>query len=362
MPTSPLDLAKRYWVDDVPSAANAGTRLNNLLGSIAKGQPLTAASKAFLASRKMNTLVELASGSLSEEQFIHRAEAEREERIAASLQQQREIEAQQIAERSAAVAREAAIWARLEGERIQRESDPKFIARKKNQEFRRKYGMDVFVEEHHFKRLMSILRKLDAGSRLPELDTVWLKTEGRDYLSQEILHAHHRLEANFCLDEYKRTSDPWQAVNASGHLRKCNASREASDLLAAIPTGRLQKTKLKSAALTTHGGAMRDLGRYIEALKMGEEAHALLPDNFRPCTLLGAIHMEMGEIGIAHEWFRKAEERGATPDSIESELRSLLARMTTEKREEAIGELLRTDPVRYRWLQKKPVGMERRRG
>ncbi|TKD40612.1 hypothetical protein [Azotobacter chroococcum] len=71
--------------------------------------------------------------------------------------------------------------------------------------------------------------------------------------------------------------------------------------------------------------------------------------------------MEMGEVSIAHEWYRKAEERGVTPDSIESELRSLLARMTAEKREEAIGELL-TDPVRYRWLQKKPVGKERRRG
>ncbi|WP_165494400.1 tetratricopeptide repeat protein [Azotobacter chroococcum] len=105
-----------------------------------------------------------------------------------------------------------------------------------------------------------------------------------------------------------------------------------------------------------------DLGRYIEALKIGEEAHALLPNNFRPCTLLGAIHMEMGEVSIAHEWYRKAEERGVTPDSIESELRSLPARMTAEKREEAIGELLRTDPVRYRWLQKKPVGKERRRG
>ncbi|MEE4462695.1 hypothetical protein V2S84_11395 [Azotobacter chroococcum] len=362
MSTSPLELAKRYWIDDISSAASAGTRLSNLLGTIANRQPLTAASKTFLASRGLGSLLDFVNGNISEDQFNQRASAEREQRIAAELLQQLEIDAQKKADQAMADAREAAMWARLEAERIQRESDPKFIARKKNQELRRKCGVDVFVEEHHFKRLMSILRKLDAGSRMPELDIVWLKTEGRDYLSQEILHAHHRLEADFCLAEYKRTSDPWLAVNASGHLRKCDASQEASDLLAAIPTGRLQKTKLKSAALTTHGGAMRDLGRYIEALKMGEEAHALLPDDYRPCTLLGAVHMEMGEIGIAHEWFRKAEERGATPDNIESELRSLLVRMTTEKREEAIGELLRTDPVRYRWLQKRPVGKERRRG
>lgn len=360
MSTSPLDLAKRYWVDDVPSAATVGTRLNNILCSISRGQPLSAVTKAFLTSRKMDTLISFACGNLSEEQFIQLSQAEREGRVAASLQKQREAEAQKRAERSAEIERQAAMWARLEAERIQRESDPKFIARKKNQELRRKYGVVTFVEEEHFKRLMGILHKLDEGARLSELDTVWLNTEGRDYRSDEILHAHHRLEADFCLAEYKRTNDLWQAVNASGHLRKCDASREASELLATIPEGRLKQPKLKSAVRTTHGGALRDLGRHTEALKLGEEAHALLPDNFRPCTLLGAIHMEMGEIGVGHEWYRKAEERGATTDSIESELRSILARMSAEKREEAISELLRIDPAGYGWLRKKRAGKPRR--
>lgn len=351
MPISPLELAKHYWVDDVPSATTTGSRLNNLLASLGKGQPMTATSRSFLASRGLNTLVSFLAGELSKEQFNQRAQAERDRRIALAQQQQLEIEEQKIAEQNAADAREAAMWARLEAERIQRESDPRFIARKKNQELRRKYGLEVFVEEHHFKRLMNILRKLDSKFRLAEIDTLWLKSEGRDYETEEILHAHHRLEADFCIAEYKRTNDPWQAVNASAHLRKCAAPEQAIKLLSAIPGGRQEQAKLKSAIRTTHGGALRDLGHFIEALKMGEEAHALLPSNFRPCTLLGALNIELGNFEVGHEWYRMAETRGAKPDNIEHEVRSLLAHMSAEKRDEAIRELLRIDPVQYRWLR-----------
>jgi hypothetical protein len=214
--------------------------------------------------------------------------------------------------------------------------------------------LEVFVEEHHFKRLISILCKLDSKSRLAEIDTLWLKSEGCDYETEEILHAHHRLEADFCIAEFKRTNDPWQAVNASAHLRKCTAPEEAIELLSAIPAGRQAQTKLKSAIRTTHGGALRDLGHFTAALKMGEEAHALLPNNFRPCTLLGALNIELGNFEVGHKWYCLAEARGAKPDNIEQEVRSLLTRMSAEKRDEAIRELRRIDPVQYRWLRKGP--------
>lgn len=346
MSTTPFDLAKRYWVTDVPTAQMLGTRLTNTLELIAKGQPLEDSDKSYLITLGLYTLVEFADATITEEQFNQRAQTEREVRIAEGAAK-RKIEQERM--------RMAAEHKR---EEVGRAWWPNI--KSKTQELRHKYGVNFYVNEDHFGRLMSILRKLDAKSRLPEVDVVWLNSQGRDYRSDEILHAHHRLEADFCLAEYKRTNDLWQAVNASGHLRKCNASREASELLATIPEGRLKQPKLKSAVRTTHGGALRDLGRHTEALKLGEEAHALLPDNFRPCTLLGAIHMEMGEIGVGHEWYRKAEERGATTDSIESELRSILARMSAEKREEAISELLRIDPAGYGWLRKKRADKPRR--
>jgi len=355
MSISPLDLPKNYWVDDVPGATTVGSRLNNLLVAIGKGQPMTVTGKGFLESRGLNALVSFLSGELSQNLFAQRAQAEQDQRIKLAQQQQMEKAAQKIAEQNAADAREAARWARLEAERIQRESDPKFIARKKNQELRWKYGLDMFVEEHHFKRVMSILHKLDSKSRLTEIDTVWLKSEGRDYQTEKILHAHHRLEADFCISEYKRTNDPWLSVNASAHLRKCAEPQEAIAMLSAIPVKRQEQAKLKSAIRTTHGGALRDLGHLIEALRMGEEAHTLLPNNFRPCTLLGALNIELGNFEVGHEWYRMAEARGAKPDSIEHEVRSLLAHMSPEKRDEAIRELLRIDPVQYRWLRNGPL-------
>ena len=46
---------------------------------------------------------------------------------------------------------------------------------------------------------------------------------------------------------------------------------------------------------------MRDLEHWDEALCLGEKAHALKADNYRPCTLLGAIHMETGNYSLGQE-------------------------------------------------------------
>ncbi|MGV2703607.1 UNVERIFIED_CONTAM: hypothetical protein MT382_09400 [Aeromonas salmonicida] len=176
--------------------------------------------------------------------------------------------------------------------------------------------------------------------------------------TKEILHTYNRLEANHWLAEYKSNKNPWSAVNASGHLRKCAASGEAIALLSAIPAKRQEQPKLKSAILTTHGGARRDQGEHAIAMSMGMgmgmgiEAHRLQPNNFRPCTLLGAVCIELGNIAEGHEWYCKAEARGAGRGSIVSDVRSLLTRMTADKRDIVIAELLRIDPEQYRWLHK----------
>ncbi|TNH95371.1 hypothetical protein [Aeromonas sobria] len=352
MSTSPVELAKYYSVDDLTSATTGGGRLNNLLLSVSKGLPLSILSQQYLESKGLNALLGFLTGVLSKEEFYRRALLEREQRIAMAIKRQLELEAIKIAEQKAAALRYETLQAQYKAERIKRESDPKFIARRKNQDLRRKFGVDVFVEEDHFKQLMQILRTLDAKSRLSELDSIWLKVEGRDYQTDEIWHAYHRIEADFYIAEYKRTSDPWQAVNASAHLRKCAAAASAVELLSAIPAKHQEHAKLKSAIRTTHGGALRDLGKRTDALKMGAEAHALQPNNFRPCTLLGALNIELGNIEEGHNWYLMAEARGANRDSIEYELRSLLLRMSEEKRKAAIAELLKIAPREYDWLRR----------
>ena len=95
---------------------------------------------------------------------------------------------------------------------------------------------------------------------------------------------------------------------------------------------------------------MRDLGNLAAAQSMGEKAHVLQPQNFRPCTLLGAVHIQQRNYELGHEWYRKAEVRGASSGSIRGEIQSLLKNMKEKEREAAIKELLRIDPIRYGWL------------
>lgn len=133
---------------------------------------------------------------------------------------------------------------------------------------------------------MDILKRVDAGQRLSAEDFVWLSSVGKDYFTEELQAAYHRLEADFFAGEFKKTHDPWAAVNASGHYRKCNCAGKANSLLETINVEQQKSLKLKSALCTTHGGVMRDLGRRNEALQLGEKAHAFKPDDYRPCTLL----------------------------------------------------------------------------
>ena len=198
---------------------------------------------------------------------------------------------------------------------------------------------------------MDILHRLDSGNRLSDEGILWLTTEAKDYYTEILQEAFHEREAEFYTTEYKRTSDPWNAVNASGHYRKCNQARKAHDLLTSIPDGRRKAPKLNSAICTTHGGVMRDLKRFGEALKLGEQAHALTPQDFRPCTLLGAVNIEMGNYGIGKNWYDKAEELGASERSIDYDLRGIFLRADKAKREEIRAFLLREDPERYKWVR-----------
>ena len=124
---------------------------------------------------------------------------------------------------------------------------------------------------------MDILKRVDAGQRLSAEDFVWLFSVGENYFTEKLRAVYHRLEADFFAGELKKTRDPWAAVNASSHYRKCNCTGEADSLLGTIGIEQQKSLKLKSALCTTHGGVMRDLGRWNEALQLGEKAHAVRP-------------------------------------------------------------------------------------
>lgn len=348
---SPIDLANRYFVNDCPDALITATRLRNILDKLGHGQQISSISRGYLNKRGLFSLERLIQGEITYPQFCAEAQTERVQRVKAT-------QAREDAQKAEEAAREAA-WAKqytlerqqVERNRLARERDPKYVKKMEDLKLRARYELDQFIEEDCFLRLMAVLHRVDSSrNRFTDEDNLWLKTKGRDYFSEPLKTAFHLREAEFFADEFRSTRDVWMAVNASAHYRKCGQASSAHDLLKPIVIDEQKSAKLKSALCTTHGGVMRDLGDLAVASQLGLQAHALIPKDFRPCTLLGAVNMEMGNYGVGQEWYRKAEERGATREAIDHELRSIFRRADKAKREEIKAFLLGEDPFRYKWV------------
>ena len=345
-----LDLAQCYFVNDLPASTIPASRLRDILEKLQLGRPLTTNGFNYLHQQGLTVLGQLARGEITYETFHEAAAPEQVKRVQVIEAEKQSKYALTQAKAAAQKARDAEYWSKQEAERLARESDPKYIAKMKNHALRARYGIDLFIEEEHLRQLMNILHRFDEGNRLTDDDVLWLTTEGREYFSETLQVAFHAREAEFYTGEYGRTTDPWNAVNASGHYRKCGQARKAHDLLNSISVERQKAPKLRSAIATTHGGVMRDLKYLDEALNLGNQAHELTPKDFRPCTLLGAVNFELGHYDIGRDWYTKATERGASERSIDYDLRGILLRADSSKREEIKAFLLSEDPTRYRWV------------
>lgn len=87
-----------------------------------------------------------------------------------------------------------------------------------------------------------------------------------------------------------------------------------------------------------------------------------MPKDYRPCTLLGAVHMELREFERGHEWYEEARVRGAPEQGIDSELRSIFRQMDLPGREEMKRFLLAEDAQRYRGLRRFGTTIRQARG
>lgn len=232
------------------------------------------------------------------------------------------------------------------------ESDPVYIAKQKEKALLKKYDINDYISEPLPIEVSEILNKLENEKRLSQDEAIWLNTIGKKYFSTKVRHKFHRLEANFYLEEYaKNTNNIWNAINASSQLRKCQESLKAQEFLEKIPANGIKDKKILSAYFTTLGGVRRDLRKIKVAIDNACKAHNLTPDNYRPCTLLGAIYMETYQYTLGHEWYEKATERGATNQSINADLKSIISKMDKAKRNEMIEHLLKLDSHTYSWLK-----------
>lgn len=319
-----LDLARYFHLEHV--AAAISPPMSDLLTALFQGRLLTEDEFTFLRQNGLNDLYQLAFGKLSIEGYIPIAKI---------------AEAEVLARKAKADANEAA--------RIAREKDPEYVAMMQTQALYKKYGISL-TDESLRPRMTKLLQQIDAGNRLPNVELVWLSTTAKKHFTSELRNAYHRLEADFNADEYRRTQDPWNVVNASKHYRKCSQAKTALELIDSVPRDRLKQPKVRSAIFTTHGGVMRDLGQRSVAIELGETAHALMPKDYRPCTLLGAVHMELQHFEKGQEWYEKARERGAPAHGIDSELRSIFQQLDEVGRGAMRNFLLAEDSHQYHWL------------
>jgi len=345
MPNNKLnDLALYYFVDDLPGALIPATRLTTILERCHQSLPLTRLALVYLEKQGLQALHQHAQGNSAIDEFRRSAKEEQFQRKQTAEMKQRTLEA----------ARQAQINLMQEKAKAARqalESDPKYIAKVRNQKLRARYYLDYFIERDCFHTLMDILRRVDAGNRLTEKDILWLLTTGKDYYSDHLKSAYHCIEAKFYVSKFKKSQDPWMAINASSHYRKADKSAVADKLLCAIDIEKKKSPKIKSAFYTTHGGVKRDLKLKDEALNLGKKAHLLMGKDFRPCTLIGAVYMETACYDLGQEWYAKAVERGASKQAIDSDLRSIFMRAEKATQNKMRLHLLEIDPIRYSWAK-----------
>lgn len=335
-------LAEKYVVDDLPGAAVAGARLNGILLKIDAGDVLSALSRAFLAERGLLALHALTAGKFDVDAFRIQAALERADRVQRDKDRWIQRTAQEALQAEGSAAAIKAHFAAMA-------NDPVLRRKREAKELKGRFAVG-FVEPEHLRRVMSLLKQVAGRERLRPEDVAWISTEASYCWTDVLQRAWHELEAEAMSKVWENSGDPWSAVNASGHWRKAGKP----DRALAITEAALQKVgpdpKPRSALLTTRGGAKRDVGRLSDAKDHGIEAHKLASNDFRPCTLLGAVHIELGELGAGHAWYEKAEVRGAKRQAIDQELRVLMARSDPAERQRIRQFLVAQDPARFGWL------------
>lgn len=325
--------SNEYHIDDVPAASIRGTRLNAILMNIDAGRSLSTSQREFLAELGLHALLALSRRDIDKSDFETAASAEQRARLAARA------DARDAAEASVRLRHNADLFAEIERRRAQRKLLDDFGVR------------DVKLEVLH--RVCDILRQVADGFAIGADDLAWLVGDGRPYFTPKLRRAHHRILAETDAKAWRETGDPWNAVNACANFRSATAAFEGL-AIADAALSRTTAARPRSALLTTSGGALRDLGRRVEAIARGDDAHALSPNDYRPCTLLGALHIELSAYVEGAAWFEKAEARGASRRQVDREIAQILRSVCPEEREKIRRALSAHDAARFAPLRELP--------
>ncbi|OBQ40819.1 MAG: hypothetical protein AN487_00450 [Anabaena sp. CRKS33] len=213
-----------------------------------------------------------------------------------------------------------------------------------------KYAVSNYQDQSPNSPLYLILQKLEKDERIEPKDVGWLQENELFY--DRIWNKYHGIEANFYQQEFKRTGNRWNLVNASSHLRKADRSKSALELTDNLPLNSIKDNKLKSALLTTRGGAFRDCYKLDDAEICALQAIKYQADSHHPYTLMGAICYQQGKYFEGDKWFNEAIKHGAKPLDMDSEIKSVLNKTKDQKqRQELVNYLLKKDSYLYAWAK-----------
>lgn len=235
-----------------------------------------------------------------------------------------------------------------------------------------KYDVSNYKDKTPSSPLYVILQKLDKGERLEPTDVAWLEEnkieasqpsysyygwqeerryQGQRLFSGKIFTGYHKIEALFYEQQYKGTGNKWNLANASSHWRKAEQPRSALNLTENLDLDKIKENKLKSALLTTRGGAFRDINKLDDTEKCALKAIEYQPQSHHPYTLMGAICFERGQFLEGERWFNEAIKRGASPRDQDAEMKRVVKNAKNGKRREVVEYLLKKDPQRYAWAK-----------
>ncbi|MEG4031302.1 MULTISPECIES: hypothetical protein [unclassified Microcoleus] len=247
-----------------------------------------------------------------------------------------------------------------------------FAEKKRFAALKSKYEVSDYKDQTPSSPLYAILQKLDKGERLEPTDVAWLEEnkleasqpsnsyygwqeerryQGQRLFSGKIFTAYHKIEALFYEQEYKNTGNKWNLPNASSHWRKAGQPRSALKLTEHLDFDKIKENKLKSALLTTRGGAFRDIDKLDDAERCALKAIEYQPQSHHPYTLMGAICFERGQFLEGERWFNEAIKRGASPRDQDAEMKRVVKNAKNGKRREVVEYLLKKDPLRYAWAK-----------
>lgn len=237
----------------------------------------------------------------------------------------------------------------LRQEAIQRENElkkqaalkvqqEKELAAKKNfEKLKVKYHVENHRETSPVSNLYRILLDIESDERLEEEHISWLKQN----------RLHHLL-VRYYENRYKISNDPWELIKAASCWRNLDPQKtlELSEQISINHPN--AEPNVKAAALTTKGGAYRDLNDLQSADQCAHKALGYYESRY-PYSLLGAIAFQLGNLDQGEAFFQKAAELGSSKKEEQNHMRSSLEKSDPDVKTKIAEHLLKRDPQKFHW-------------